>query len=177
MTEPCNHLSVCTFIPFHTLQGWLTSRHGIWHCVILTSQKIWWSIPSFPSSYEDAGNSYSLCKASYYSFGLLFKKNKPKTHTSALPVSQRNPLLSLLHGDLSFCHWPRFVLAGCTANQNTDRPRFAAKIRLISKAAERGEQICNPPPEEERLGYRDAAWEAWGMVIGKRCGNPPSAQV
>lgn len=142
MTEPCNHLSVWTFIPFHTLQGWITSRHGIWHCVILTSQKIWWSIPSFPSSYEDTGNSYSWCKTSYYSFGLLFKKTKTKTHTSALPVSQCNPLLSL-HSELSFCHWPRFVLAGCTANQNTGRPRFAAKIRLISKASKWGERRTN----------------------------------
>ena len=53
----------------------------------------------------------------------------------------------------------------------------AYKGEKESAGKERGEQISNPPPEEEGLGSRDAAWEAWGMVIGKRCGNPPSAQV
>ena len=51
---------------------------------------------------------------------------KTKTHTSALPVSQRNPFLSL-HSELLFSYWTRFVLPGCTANQNAKMPRFAAK--------------------------------------------------
>ena len=63
-------------------------------------------------------------------------------------------------------------MPGCTAKQNAETPRFAAK-----QPSEEREQILNPPPEEEGLGYRDAAWEAWGTVIRKRCGNPPSAQV
>ena len=62
---------------------------------------------------------------------------KTKTHTSALPVSQRNPFLSL-HSELSFCYWTRFVLPGCTANQNAEMPRFAAGKGFTKERAGQG---------------------------------------
>ena len=67
-------------------------------------------------------------------------------------------------------------LVGCHLWGHTELDTTGATWQQ-QPSEERGEQISNPPPEEEGLGYRDAAWEAWGMVIGKRCGNHPSAQV